>query len=160
MRSGRRKTPPAGRWGSLLDVVRAPDLERSLRVIRRGVLDLHVVVVVRGDLMGRALLARRKERLHRALVEHLESDIAPGEAARETTGLHTVNSSERCVGSGLPASPNCTDEPSGVHRWYRPAMRRPDPLLAAGVVLCAALLLVAVYGDRIAPNEPIFLLVN
>ena len=39
-------------------------------------------------------------------------------------------------------------------------MRRPDPLLAAGVVLCAVLLLVAVYGDRIAPNEPIFLLVN
>src|ERR1700716_3348462 len=80
-----------------LDVIGAPDLQRSLRVVRRGVLDLHVVVVVRRDLMRRALLARTEERLHRALVEDLESDIAPGEAARETTGLHTINSSRECA---------------------------------------------------------------
>src|SRR5205814_1429983 len=92
----RRSKEGPHRWpvGSLsLDVVGPADLQRTLRVVRRGVFDLHVVVVVRGDLVRRALLAGRQERLHRALVEDLESDIAPGKATRETTGLHTVNSS-------------------------------------------------------------------
>jgi len=39
-------------------------------------------------------------------------------------------------------------------------MRRVDPLLLAGLVLGGLLLLIAVYGDRIAPNEPVFLMVN
>jgi replicative DNA helicase len=39
-------------------------------------------------------------------------------------------------------------------------MRRPDPWLVAGAVLCGLLLFVAAYGDRIAPNEPLFLMVN
>src|SRR4029077_9644845 len=99
----KRRTPPADRWGFALDVVGAADLERPLRVVRWGVFDLHVVVVVRGDLMRRALLTRREERLHRALVLDLESDIAPGKAARETTGLHTINSSRGCGWMGLPS---------------------------------------------------------
>ena len=61
---------------------------------------------------------------------------------------------------GLPCWPKCTDEPGLVHRWYRPSMRRPDPWLVAGAVLCGLLLFVAAYGDRIAPNEAVFLMVN
>jgi len=62
---------------------------------------------------------------------------------------------------GLPSvGGQCTDEPAAVQRWYRPAMRRLDPVLLAGLVLGGLLLLIAVYGDRIAPNEPIFLMVN
>jgi len=61
---------------------------------------------------------------------------------------------------GLPSGANCTDEPAAVQRWYRPAMRRADPWLVAGAVLCGLLLFVAAYGDRLAPNEPVFLMVN
>ncbi|HSW95985.1 MAG TPA: ABC transporter permease subunit [Patescibacteria group bacterium] len=39
-------------------------------------------------------------------------------------------------------------------------MRRPDPWLVAGAILCGVLLFVAAYGDRLAPNEPVFLMVN
>src|SRR5436190_24233484 len=100
-RAGTHSTRLPSLRGSL-DVVGAPDLERALRVVRRGVLDLHVVVVVGRDLVGGALIAGREQRLHRALVENLESDIAPGKAARKTTGLHTVNSSRGCAWRGLP----------------------------------------------------------
>jgi peptide/nickel transport system permease protein len=54
----------------------------------------------------------------------------------------------------------CIDEPAAVQRWYRPAMRRADPWLVAGAALCGILLFIAVYGDRLAPNEPLFLMVN
>lgn len=37
-------------------------------------------------------------------------------------------------------------------------MRRLDPWLVIGLVLCAALFLLALYGDRLAPNEPTFML--
>lgn len=39
-------------------------------------------------------------------------------------------------------------------------MRRLDPWLLVGLVLCGLLLFIALYGDRIAPHEPIFLLIN
>ena len=39
-------------------------------------------------------------------------------------------------------------------------MRRVDPWLAVGLVLCGLLLFTALYGDRMAPHEPIFLLIN
>ncbi|MDP9245754.1 MAG: ABC transporter permease subunit [Chloroflexota bacterium] len=39
-------------------------------------------------------------------------------------------------------------------------MRRLDPWLLAGLVLCGILLFLVAYGDRIAPNEPLFLLIN
>ena len=39
-------------------------------------------------------------------------------------------------------------------------MRRLDPWLLAGLTLCGLLLFIAVYGDRIAPHEAIFLLIN
>ena len=39
-------------------------------------------------------------------------------------------------------------------------MRRPDPWLLAGLTLCGVLLFIAAYGDRIAPHEPIFLMIN
>lgn len=39
-------------------------------------------------------------------------------------------------------------------------MRRLDPWLAVGLVLCGLLLFVAFYGDRIAPHEPIFSVLN
>jgi peptide/nickel transport system permease protein len=39
-------------------------------------------------------------------------------------------------------------------------MRRPDPWLVAGAILCGLLLFIAAYGDRLAPNEPVFLMVN
>ncbi|MDQ6858999.1 MAG: ABC transporter permease subunit [Chloroflexota bacterium] len=39
-------------------------------------------------------------------------------------------------------------------------MRRVDPWLLAGLVLCGILLFLVAYGDRIAPNEPLFLLIN
>ena len=38
--------------------------------------------------------------------------------------------------------------------------RRVDPWLAAGLAIAGLLVFVAFYGDRIAPNEPIYLLVN
>jgi len=39
-------------------------------------------------------------------------------------------------------------------------MRRFDPWLVVGLLLCGLLVLVAFYGDRIAPNEPIFSVLN
>jgi len=39
-------------------------------------------------------------------------------------------------------------------------MRRADPWLVAGLILCGLLLFIAAYGDRLAPNEPVFLMVN
>jgi peptide/nickel transport system permease protein len=39
-------------------------------------------------------------------------------------------------------------------------MRRADPWLVAGAILCGLLLFVAAYGDRLAPNEAVFLMVN
>jgi peptide/nickel transport system permease protein len=39
-------------------------------------------------------------------------------------------------------------------------MRRVDPWLLAGLTLCGVLLFIVAYGDRIAPNEPVFLMVN
>ena len=39
-------------------------------------------------------------------------------------------------------------------------MRRPDPWLLTGLILCGVLLFIAAYGDRIAPHEAIFLLIN
>lgn len=39
-------------------------------------------------------------------------------------------------------------------------MRRLDPWLLVGLVLCGLLLFIALYGDRIAPHEPVFLLIN
>ena len=59
-----------------------------------------------------------------------------------------------------PRSADCTDEPAVAHRWYRPEVRRLDPWLLAGLTGCGILLFVATYGDRIAPYEPVFLLIN
>src|SRR5258708_4656724 len=39
-------------------------------------------------------------------------------------------------------------------------MRRLDPWLLAGLILCGLLLLIALYGDRIAPFEPSFSVLN
>ena len=39
-------------------------------------------------------------------------------------------------------------------------MRRLDPWLLAGLILCGLLLFIAAYGDRIAPHEAIFLMIN
>ena len=39
-------------------------------------------------------------------------------------------------------------------------MRRLDPWLLAGLTGCGILLFIATYGDRIAPYEPVFLLIN
>ncbi len=39
-------------------------------------------------------------------------------------------------------------------------MRRLDPWLLTGLILCGVLLFIAAYGDRIAPHEAIFLLIN
>jgi peptide/nickel transport system permease protein len=39
-------------------------------------------------------------------------------------------------------------------------MRRLDPWLLAGVILCGLLLIIALYGDRIAPFEPTFSVLN
>jgi len=39
-------------------------------------------------------------------------------------------------------------------------VRRLDPWLIAGLILCGLLLFVAFYGDRIAPYEPVFLMIN
>ena len=39
-------------------------------------------------------------------------------------------------------------------------MRRLDPWLLVGLALCGLLLLIAAYGDRIAPHEPIFSVLN
>ncbi|HLZ47743.1 MAG TPA: ABC transporter permease subunit, partial [Candidatus Limnocylindria bacterium] len=39
-------------------------------------------------------------------------------------------------------------------------MRRLDPWLAVGLLLCGLLLLAAFYGDRIAPHEPIYSVLN
>jgi len=39
-------------------------------------------------------------------------------------------------------------------------MRRLDPWLLAGLILCGLLLFIATYGDRIAPHEAIFLMIN
>ncbi len=39
-------------------------------------------------------------------------------------------------------------------------MRRLDPWLVVGLLLCGLLLFIAVYGDRIAPHEPIFSVLN
>lgn len=61
---------------------------------------------------------------------------------------------------GTPLRRNCTDEPGRLHRWYGPKVRRLDPWLVAGLTLCGLLLLVAFYGDRLAPHEPVFLLIN
>jgi peptide/nickel transport system permease protein len=55
---------------------------------------------------------------------------------------------------------NCTDEPARLHRWYGPEVRRLDPWLVAGLTLCGLLLFIAFYGDRIAPNEPLFSVLN
>lgn len=39
-------------------------------------------------------------------------------------------------------------------------MRRVDSLLLGGLSLCGLLLLIVAYGDRIAPHEPVYLLIN
>ncbi len=39
-------------------------------------------------------------------------------------------------------------------------MRRLDPWLLAGLILCGLLLFIAAYGDRIAPHEAILLMIN
>jgi hypothetical protein len=39
-------------------------------------------------------------------------------------------------------------------------VRRLDPWLLAGLTLCGLLLFIVAYGDRIAPHEPVFLLIN
>ena len=39
-------------------------------------------------------------------------------------------------------------------------MRRLDPWLLSGLTLCGLLLLIAAYGDRIAPHESVYLMIN